>query len=1165
MLNDNSGWPESFGFSIAGDAAVVVISVLDNSTAYNEGLKVGDQILEINDRNVRGLRKDELILVARRSKQCPPSLSVISRIRQFRLNRRRRVGFGMQFRGEKPVYVQSVVRHSPAHEAGICPGDMLIKVNGRSVKNLDGADVIKVLEQAGNAAKFLFIAGSYAIKKFATDSSIRLKKTREFFTKMNYYLTGEEHKKTSLISLLKRYGRDRDIVWFSYHLSSLLTSDVQRGFLKHVRYFIPARHRVQFDAIVNQNANSVVRTSAGSTKISPSNSPRDQAEEITTGNRYPKTSPRTYSAGQKSWLSKTSTPHTKKDATGTGFASIYTSVSKASQKSSHKSHPSRPPLIFTLSSSELGSFSLYKSVILQRKTGNSSFGFTISGCKPVFIRSIDEDGPAVSAGLKPGDCIIDINGLNVRNASHEAVIELLKNSGTFPTLIVKWRPLPANLDTTSSVRSRGQSDATSERRQLRQRDGDSPPDSALEIDLSPRNGFLENSGIAGLNDDSYDADLVKHLKVQMKKLLTRGEQLVVKQSLAFFHKDRDVSRLIEALEPVLDDPLKLQMLHCISRLLPASAQLEFEKQAVDMVARHMDNGIIISAATTDHEIFDILFRVQGSKLADTSRPRNLIGGLADVNADSSWPGMSNIDSLGSLGLALDQTPPKNGQSNNDLIELNESPIKDSTFDALMSIDESKMSSHGSFVVTTADVHRNSEHQQQQQRPSQTDDNNNDDDAVFVNGGLSHPSEQDIENLKAELLLAQEEAKKAREESEERKLALERQGISLGKTNGAGPKSIADAIQEKAFEMEPEKIKSTSTDDHVVLPRQFPPPGLIPPPPPPPPPAPPAPPPPPGIGGKNAMQLKRINWEKVSSVSLENTVWGKLQSEDELDGIVDFMELDQLFSTKNKPIKEKKSEKKQTSILETKKIYNLSILLGHLKMPIEEVYEAVLSIDETKLTEPHIRTLLMCAPERNEVEAYKNFSDDAKTMSTADAFTSKMMTVTNYVERLRAMLFKARFNDRISEIEPDIKNVSLASEEVKSSKKLLKILEIVLATGNYMNKGSSTMSGASGFKISFLTKLISTKTSDNKSTLLHVIVSTIKNNKSELLDVKEELPHVALAAKVSSQMLSLEISELRSGMKEISDELKNYTVQDGDTTDRFKKVLGVSFSTISIIS
>ena len=45
---------------------------------------------------------------------------------------------------------------------------------------------------------------------------------------------------------------------------------------------------------------------------------------------------------------------------------------------------------------------------------------------------------------------------------------------------------------------------------------------------------------------------------------------------------------------------------------------------------------------------------------------------------------------------------------------------------------------------------------------------------------------------------------------------------------------------------------------------------------------------------------------------------------------------------------------------------VAILLAHLKMPIDEIYKAILAVDETKLSEPHIKTFQMCAPERAEV-------------------------------------------------------------------------------------------------------------------------------------------------------------------------------------------------------
>lgn len=75
----------------------------------------------------------------------------------------------------------------------------------------------------------------------------------------------------------------------------------------------------------------------------------------------------------------------------------------------------------------------------------------------------------------------------------------------------------------------------------------------------------------------------------MSQLLTRGEQLVVKQSLNQYSKDRNVQRLINALEPVLDDGAKLQMLHYLSELLPDAEQHAFDRAAARMISRKMDS------------------------------------------------------------------------------------------------------------------------------------------------------------------------------------------------------------------------------------------------------------------------------------------------------------------------------------------------------------------------------------------------------------------------------------------------------------------------------------------------------------------------------------------------------------------------------------------------
>lgn len=50
-------------------------------------------------------------------------------------------------------------------------------------------------------------------------------------------------------------------------------------------------------------------------------------------------------------------------------------------------------------------------------------------------------------------------------------------------------------------------------------------------------------------------------------------------------------------------------------------------------------------------------------------------------------------------------------------------------------------------------------------------------------------------------------------------------------------------------------------------------------------------------------------------------------------------------------------------------------------------------------------------------------------------------------------------------------------------------------------------GAYGFKLEFLTKLADTKTSDNKSTLLHYLVASIERKFPDLIDFPQELRSV----------------------------------------------------------
>ena len=99
-------------------------------------------------------------------------------------------------------------------------------------------------------------------------------------------------------------------------------------------------------------------------------------------------------------------------------------------------------------------------------------------------------------------------------------------------------------------------------------------------------------------------------------------------------------------------------------------------------------------------------------------------------------------------------------------------------------------------------------------------------------------------------------------------------------------------------------------------------------------------------------------------------------------------------------------------------------------------------------------------------------------------------IPHYEQRLQSLHYKKRFNVWVGEIQPRIKSVMEASREVARSRRLRRLLELVLAMGNYMNRGAR--GNASGFRLTSLNRLADTKSSAAKgTTLLHYLVEILE--------------------------------------------------------------------------
>ncbi|XP_053894945.1 protein diaphanous homolog 2 isoform X2 [Malaclemys terrapin pileata] len=367
-------------------------------------------------------------------------------------------------------------------------------------------------------------------------------------------------------------------------------------------------------------------------------------------------------------------------------------------------------------------------------------------------------------------------------------------------------------------------------------------------------------------------------------------------------------------------------------------------------------------------------------------------------------------------------------------------------------------------------------------------------------------------------------------------------------------------------------------------------GILPPPPPPPPlpgggvpPPPPlfgGPPLPPPLGGippppgapaslpygmkekkkyKPEVSMKRINWSKVEPQDiLENCFWLKVR-EDKFENPELFAKLVRTFGTQmkaKKPVDDTEEKKvvlpkkrvKELRILDGKTAQNLSIFLGSFRMPYEEIKNIILEVDEKKLSESLIQNLVKNLPEQKELSALAQLKHEYDDLCEPEQFGVVMSSVKMLRSRLNGILFKLMFEEHVNNIRPGMMAVTLACEELKKSESFNRLLELVLLVGNYMNSGSRNAQSL-GFNISFLCKIRDTKSSDQKTTLLHFLVEICEENYRDILKFTDELEHVESASKVSAQSLKSNLDSMELQIHRLENDIEKFPKTE-DAHDKF---------------
>ncbi|KAG7295520.1 hypothetical protein JYU34_021729 [Plutella xylostella] len=292
-------------------------------------------------------------------------------------------------------------------------------------------------------------------------------------------------------------------------------------------------------------------------------------------------------------------------------------------------------------------------------------------------------------------------------------------------------------------------------------------------------------------------------------------------------------------------------------------------------------------------------------------------------------------------------------------------------------------------------------------------------------------------------------------------------------------------------------------------------------------------------------LKRANWKTIGPQKMsENAFWLKVH-EDRLASPDILSGLAQKFSSK--PVAKKNEDSvdkvhtlkkvKDLKVLDSKAAQNLSILLGgSLKhMAYDHIKMCILTCDTKVLNGNVLDLLIQYLPPPDQLKKLLEYKDSLSSLTEAEQFAATVADIKRLAPRLRSLAFREHYQELISSLKPDIVSGTAACEEVRSSGKFAKILELVLLLGNYMNTGSHN-AGAYGFEISFLTKLTSTKDLENKQTLLHYLVETIEAKFPDALTFAEEMPHIDRAARVSMEQLQKSLKKMDNDIRSLETDL-----------------------------
>lgn len=318
----------------------------------------------------------------------------------------------------------------------------------------------------------------------------------------------------------------------------------------------------------------------------------------------------------------------------------------------------------------------------------------------------------------------------------------------------------------------------------------------------------------------------------------------------------------------------------------------------------------------------------------------------------------------------------------------------------------------------------------------------------------------------------------------------------------------------------------------------------------------------GAAAARKSTLKPLHWVKVTR-AVQGSLWEELQRYDDPQSVSDFdlSELESLFpavvpksdnTSKTDRRKSLGSKPEKVQLIELRRANNTEIMLTKVKMPLPDLVNAALALDQSTLDVDQVENLIKFCPTKEEMELLKNYTGDKELLGKCELFFLELMKVPRMESKLRVFSFKIQFGSQVADLGKSLKTIDSSCNEIRSSLKLKEIMKRILLLGNTLNMGTAR-GAAVGFRLDSLLKLTDTRATNNKMTLMHYLCKVLAAKSPHLLNFYVDLVSLEATSKIQLKMLAEEMQAVSKGLEKVEHEFKA-SESDGPVSEIFHEKL-----------